>query len=207
LLIVDIWCYHRLMIPRLRQELSERKPQRVDAPSRISAAILIPLYCIDNDYYVVFTERTQSVRTHKGQISFPGGSRDETDPSLLETAVRECEEEIGLPRKAIEIVGQLDDCLTMISNYVITPFVGLIPWPHVFETSEMETASVIEVPMADLLDSTALSEGSEIMGDRVVPAYFYTYSNEGKVIWGATARILKQFLEIWEGVAGSLPGK
>jgi 8-oxo-dGTP pyrophosphatase MutT (NUDIX family) len=191
------------MIPRLRHVLSERTPQRIDAPSRIPAAILIPLYRIEEDYYVVFTERTHRVSTHKGQISFPGGSRDEGDASLLETALRECEEEIGLPRKDIEIVGQLDDCLTMISNYVITPFVGLIPWPHVFETSEIETARVIEVPMADLLDRTALSEGSEIIDDRIVPAYFYTCTNEAKVIWGATARILRQFLEIWQSVSGA----
>ena len=162
----------------------------------------MPIFQKELDFYMVFTERTQSVSTHKGQISFPGGARDEADSSLLDTALRECEEEIGVGRNQIEVLGQLDDCPTYVSNYIITPFVGAIPWPHTFKVSEAETADIIEAPISDLLDSRCLSEGSEIVEDRVLPAYFYAHG--GKVIWGATARILKQFLEIWQAaVAGT----
>ncbi len=188
------------MMQRLKEALASRPVHRVPGTHRIPAAVLILVYETDRDYYVVFTERTHMVSTHKGQISFPGGSRDETDASLLETALRECTEEVGIAREAVQIAGQLDDCPTYVSNYIIAPFVGVIPWPHVFNANEIETAGIIEAPIAELLDETCLAEGTEIVDGIPIAAYFYTY--QGKVIWGATARILKQFLEIWQAASG-----
>jgi 8-oxo-dGTP pyrophosphatase MutT (NUDIX family) len=187
------------MMPRLKGVLSARTPQLITGTTRIPSAVLIPVFEKDNDYFVVFTERTQRVSTHKGQISFPGGRLDETDPSLLEAALRECEEEIGIARSQVEVLGRLDDCLTLVSNYIITPFVGAIPPQHDFSLNEIETASIIEVPVSDLIDPRCLAEGSEIVDGRIMPAYFYAHGR--KVIWGATARILKQFLEIWQAAA------
>ena len=190
------------MMPRLRHALTRRQAQRVFVAGRILSAVLIPIFQKDGDYYLVFTERTRRVSTHKGQISFPGGSLDEADPSLLDTALRESEEEIGVAREHVEVLGQIDDCLTYVSNYIITPFVGAIPWPYNFKINEIEIASIIEARIDDLLDPRCLAEGSEIVDNRATPAYFYAHG--GKVIWGATAKILKQFLEIWQAAAGNM---
>ncbi len=189
------------MMPRLKEALSGRTPQLITGTTRIPSAVLIPIFEKNDGHYVVFTERTHRVSTHKGQISFPGGRLDKGDTSLLGAALRECEEEIGISRSQVDVLGRLDDCLTFVSNYIITPFVGAIPWPHDFSLNEIETASVIEAPVSDLIDPRCLAEGSEIVDGRTMPAYFYAHS--GKVIWGATARILKQFLEIWQTAARS----
>jgi len=189
-------------MPRLKAALSARTPQLITGTTRIPSAVLIPIFEMDYGHYVVFTERTHRVSTHKGQISFPGGRLDKCDASPLEAALRECEEEIGIARGQVDVLGRLDDCLTFVSNYIITPFVGAIPWPHHFDLNEIETASIIEAPVSDLIDPRCLAEGSEIVDGRILPAYFYAH--DGKVIWGATARILKQFLEIWQAAAQSV---
>jgi 8-oxo-dGTP pyrophosphatase MutT (NUDIX family) len=191
------------MMFRLQSVLSARHPKHIEPGARTPAAILIPIYQNGNDYFAVFTERTRYVSTHKGQISFPGGSRDPEDESLAETALRECEEEIGLPRSSVRILGQLDDCLTFVSSYVITPFVGEIPWPHLFRANPLETAKILEIPISQLVNPASMSEGSEIVDDTLVPAYFYSYPGGSTVIWGATARILNQFLETWRDLIQS----
>jgi 8-oxo-dGTP pyrophosphatase MutT (NUDIX family) len=196
-------CYYRAMMAELKSALAHRPAHRAPNSDRISAAVLIPIYEANGATYIVFTERTHMVRTHKGQISFPGGSRDAGDASLLDTALRECAEEVGIERESVEIVGQLDDCPTHVSNYVITPFVGVIPWPHVFKARETETAGIIEASITDLLDDRCVTEETEIVDGAVVPAYYYAY--RGKVIWGATARILKQFLGIWQAITAEGP--
>ena len=184
------------MMQGLKVRLSTRPAKTVAVTDRIRAAVLVPIFEKGNEPYIVFTERTHRVSTHKGQISFPGGRLDEDDTTLLDAALRECEEEIGIPRSDVDVLGQLDDCPTYVSSYMITPFVGVIPWPHQFRMNEVETASIIETPISELLDPRCLAEGSEIVDGHILPAYFYAHG--GKVIWGATARILKQFLEIWQ---------
>jgi len=166
---------------------------------RIRAAVLVPLYKKYGEYFVIFTRRTQNVSTHKGQISFPGGVRDRTDASLLDTALRESMEEVGITTNSVDVLGQLDDFATLVSYFVISPFIGLIPWPYQLTISESETAEIIHVPISALLDKACMSEGNEIVDDELVPACFFTHN--GNIIWGATARILKQFLEIWKEAA------
>jgi 8-oxo-dGTP pyrophosphatase MutT (NUDIX family) len=184
------------MMLRLKQVLAQRQPVRITGTDRVSSAVLVPIYDKEGDYHIIFTQRTHRVSTHKGQISFPGGVRDAGDASLYDTALRECTEEVGLACEAVEVLGQLDDCPTYVSHYMITPFVGAIPWPYEFKMSEMETSEIIDVPIQALLEETCRTEGSEIVDGAPMPAYFYTY--KGKVIWGATARILNQFLDFWE---------
>jgi len=184
---------------RLKQALSEHTPRRVTGADRIPSAVLIPIYEREGEYNIILTQRTDKVSTHKGQISFPGGVRDEGDKSLADTALRECTEEVGLACEAVEILGQLDDCPTFVSNYIITPFVGAIPWPYEFKINEMETQEIIEAPLSALLDQNCRSSGTEIVDGAPVTAYFFNY--KGKVIWGATARILNQFLDIWQQAA------
>lgn len=143
----------------------------------------------------MFTKRTLKVKEHKGQISFPGGAYQDGDGTLVNTALRECAEEIGLMTEEVEILGSLDDTISRTSNFSITPFVALIPWPYQFRMDEGEVEELIEAPISALLDRGCQHQETEIIDGETVTAYYYHY--QGRVIWGATARILKQFLDIY----------
>lgn len=183
---------------RLKQALSRGEKSRIVDTRRTPSAVLVPIFYKQGEYYILFTQRTETVKVHKGQISFPGGAREKKDETLFDTALRECTEEIGLAAEAVELLGEMDDFLTVGSNYVISPFVAAIPWPYQFETDPVEVARIIEVPISALLAKDCRREGTEILDDRVITAYFYHYREH--VIWGATARILNRFLGIWAGV-------
>jgi 8-oxo-dGTP pyrophosphatase MutT (NUDIX family) len=182
------------MKEELQRILAQREKRYINDAGRVPSAVLIPLYETQGRYYIVFIRRTETVKDHKGQISFPGGVRDVNDRTLLHTAVRESREEIGLRTKDIEIVGELDDELTTTSNFVVTPFVAIIPWPYRFKKNKDEVAEIIRVPIEELLGKGSVKRGSETLNDRPIESYTYNY--EGKVIWGATARILKKLLDI-----------
>jgi 8-oxo-dGTP pyrophosphatase MutT (NUDIX family) len=181
------------MKQRLKQALSQRNKQRIVDGSRTSAAVLVPIYYKQGQYYILLIKRTEWVKKHKGEISFPGGARDEGDKTLLDTALRECAEEIGLAPEKVEILGELDDEVSVKTNYVITPFVGLIPWPYQFKADGEETEEIIEAPILVLQDRGYSHQ--EIRDGKTVTKYFYNY--QGRVIWGATARILNKFLGIF----------
>jgi 8-oxo-dGTP pyrophosphatase MutT (NUDIX family) len=180
---------------RLKQLLDGRQKRYISDTSRIPAAVMLPLYQREGQDYLVFIKRTEEVREHKGQISFPGGSREDVDVSLLDTAVRESCEEIGLSPADIEVLGELDDEVTTTSNYVVTPFVGKIPWPYDFVMNEVEVDEIIEVPLSELLADGCLQPDTEILNGRVVSSYAYHW--QGRIIWGATARILNHFLDFY----------
>ena len=186
------------MIDSLKQVLSQRQKYCIIDASRAPSAVLIPLFCRDGEYHILFTKRTETVKYHKGQISFPGGAYEEEDGTLLNTALRECNEEIGLPPEAVEVLGELDDMFTMGSGYSISPFVAAIPWPYPFKADPIEVEEIFEVPISALLDKDHSHEETRVIGDQVVTMYTYQY--QGKVIWGATARILAQFLDIFTQV-------
>jgi 8-oxo-dGTP pyrophosphatase MutT (NUDIX family) len=181
------------MKQRLKQALSQRKKQRTVDASRTSAAVLVPIYYQQGQYYILLIKRTERVKKHKGEISFPGGARDEGDRTLLDTALRESAEEVGLASDKVEILGELDDEVSVKTNYVITPFVGLIPWPYQFKVDGVETEEIIEAPILVLQDKGYSHQ--EIRDGKAVTLYFYNY--QGRVIWGATARILNKFLGIF----------
>ena len=185
----------KLMEQRLRQALSCRQKQYIVEPGLVPSAVLLPLYYKEGQYYLLFIKRTEKVREHKGQISFPGGAYEEEDETLLNTALRESAEEIGLALGEVEILGELDDTATKTSDYVISPFVALIPWPYQFKADEDEVDEIIEVPISVLLDKDCRRQETEIIDGEVVTLYYYHY--QGRVIWGATARILNQFLDIF----------
>jgi len=182
---------------RLKQLLSQRQKHHIVDAGRVSAAVLLPIYCKQGEYYLLFTKRTQKVKEHKGQISFPGGAQ-EGDETLVNAALRECAEEIGLMAEEIEILGELGDTISRTSNYIISPFVALIPWPYQFKVNEEEIEELIEVPISALLGSGYRRQESEIIDGEAVTSYFYHF--QGRVIWGATARILKQFLDIFANI-------
>ena len=170
--------------------------RELSVPGRRLAAVLVPLFHHQGDYGVIFTKRSETVYHHRGQISFPGGGYEPHDLSLQHTALRESAEEIGLQPEDVHILGQLDDLLTTNSNYLVRPFVGTLPYPYPFEIDRRETASLIEVPLAFLRQHNPAQEDSRDHEGRTVRSYFFDY--EEHTIWGATAKILKQFLDLLE---------
>lgn len=186
------------MKQRLKQALSRRHKSRIVDASRVSSAVLLPIYHKKGEYHILFTKRTEKVKDHKGHISFPGGACEKEDGTLADTALRECAEEIGLAAEAVELLGELDDMVTIGSGYIISPFVGAIPWPYPLKAAPFEVEEIIEVPISALLDKDCMRQGTDTLGGEVITTYFYDY--QGKVIWGATARILNQFLDIYARV-------
>jgi 8-oxo-dGTP pyrophosphatase MutT (NUDIX family) len=182
------------MIKKLREFLAHRQKKTVTDPKRILSAVLLPIYNKEGQCHILFTQRTNNVKEHKGQISFPGGARQD-DESLLDTALREAREEINLSANEVEVLGELDDTATTTSNFVVTPFVGVIPWPNDLKADGWETDEIIEVPISALLEGKVLEEKKEVVGGKPVTSYFYHYGD--RIIWGATARILHQFLELY----------
>jgi 8-oxo-dGTP pyrophosphatase MutT (NUDIX family) len=182
------------LLEELRRILATRQKVRLDDPSHLPAAVLLLLLEQGGEYQVLFTRRTESLRYHKGQISFPGGACQVEDGTALETALRETWEEIGLEREDVEVLGELDDTLTHVSHFRITPFVAVIPWPYPLKPNPAEIAEIITVPVAALRQKANFREETRVEEGILVTVPFYSY--RGKVIWGATARILRQFLSL-----------
>jgi 8-oxo-dGTP pyrophosphatase MutT (NUDIX family) len=170
--------------------LSPEESVALTAPGGVVAAVLVPLYLSNGDLHAVFTKRNADLRRHAGEISFPGGRRDE-DEELRATALREAEEEIGLASADVQIVGALPPTGTIVTNYAIYPFVGLIEPGGRFRPNPIEVDAVVELSLP------ALVEGFERkrLIRRGVPIKTDTYTVEGSFIWGATARIVGNLLE------------
>lgn len=178
---------------KVEAALADRRRRVVDSESLIPAAVLL-LLTNRRGPHIVFAKRTEDVAHHKGQFSFPGGIVETWDGSRLETALREAKEEIGLPPSAVDILGTLDDTETRATQFVITPFVGLIREPVSYTPDGKEIERVLEVPLEALLDPARSRVEMWERDGEIHPVYFYEYN--GETIWGATARILKQFLDL-----------
>jgi 8-oxo-dGTP pyrophosphatase MutT (NUDIX family) len=163
----------------------------LDVHGRIDAAVLVPLYVSDGQLHAVFTRRREDLRRHAGEISFPGGRQDDDETDLRLTALREAEEEIGLPARAVELVGALQPTPTIATNYAVYPFVGLIEPGQAWQPSATEVAEVLEVPLS------ALRAGYERrrLLRRGVPFRTDVYVVGEDVIWGATARMVGDLLD------------
>jgi 8-oxo-dGTP pyrophosphatase MutT (NUDIX family) len=170
--------------------LEPAEAAQLDAHGGTDAAVLVPMHGWPENPGLVFTERRPDLSRHAGEISFPGGRRD-GDEELLETALREAEEEIGLARGNVEIVGALPPIGTFVTNYKIHPFVGLIEEGMRFEPNPTEVESVL---IASLEDLAAGYEKRRLVR-RGVPIKTDTYLIADKLIWGATARILAMLFE------------
>ncbi len=161
------------------------------ADHETESAVLVPLFLDDDELHAVFTKRREDLRRHPGEISFPGGRRDHGDASLEATALREAEEEIGLPAAAVELLGTLAPVRTFVTGYVIFPHVGLIEPGHPWMPSPHEVALVMELPLRALREGYALRP----MTRRGFTFETDTYVVGEHLIWGATARILGELLE------------
>ena len=183
----------KYFVAEIRKALHRRERKVIDHRSFPHAAVLVPLFENGGECQILFTKRTDQVKHHKGEISFPGGMFDEEDGNLKKTALREAFEEIGLNEEDVQILGTLDDIVT-VTEFIVTPFVGVFPYPYPFKVSPIEIAELIEVPLKSLLDSDCFGEKEIIQNDRrrIVQTYQFKHHN----IWGATARILKQFLDL-----------
>lgn len=163
-----------------------------DDPST-PAAVLIPIFFKNNQAHILFTKRTDKVATHKGQISFPGGSKDDTDSDLLYTALRETEEEVGIKQNTVEVLGKTDIFLTNTS-FLVTPYVGIFPYPYNYEISANEIDRLIEVPLIQLLDEKIFRIQKITRNGYNWRVHYYNYN--GDVIWGVTGFLLSNFLSI-----------
>jgi 8-oxo-dGTP pyrophosphatase MutT (NUDIX family) len=164
----------------------------ISVHGRTESAVLVPLYLdAEERLHAVFTKRREDLRRHPGEISFPGGRRDDGDADLTATALREAEEEIGLPPDAVELLGALQPTPTFVTNYSIYPFVGLIEPGRVWELQAREVARVLELAVADVRDGYARRR----LVRRGVPFRTDTYCVGDDLIWGATARIVADLLD------------
>ena len=181
------------LLQQIRHFLADYRPQRLSHDKATPAAVLLLIYEKAGEPYVVLTRRTEDVEHHKGETSFPGGTFDPDDGDMLTTALRETEEEIGVRPEDVEVLGQLDDIVT-ITGFLVSPFVGVLRTSsYPFVVNAQEVAELVEVPLRHLMDERNLERGTRHYGDRWLPFLSYHYGDHR--IWGATARIFKGFFE------------
>jgi 8-oxo-dGTP pyrophosphatase MutT (NUDIX family) len=156
------------------------------------AAVLIPLVWYDEEWHLLFTRRTDTVESHKGQVSFPGGACDDDETTPEQTALREAEEEIGLDPEDVKVLGRLSNLIT-VTFFRVTPVVGVLKWPAVFRVGEHEVARVFTIPLGWLANSSNRWQ-FEIPGTNRSLIAYHPY--DGELLWGATARMTVDFLKV-----------
>ena len=156
------------------------------------AAVLIPLVWYHGEWHLLFTRRTDTVESHKGQVSFPGGACDEGERTPEETALREAEEEIGINSTDVRVLGRLSNLIT-ITYFRVTPVVGVVRWPTVFRVGAHEVARVFTIPLAWLANSSNRWQFEMPDRSRSLIAY---HPYDGELLWGATARMTVDFLSV-----------
>jgi 8-oxo-dGTP pyrophosphatase MutT (NUDIX family) len=179
-------------IGRLRTMFAQRAAVEIHAPQHRRACVLIPLVRRDGSWFVLFTVRSEHLAAHSGQISFPGGSV-EAGEGLEDAARREAEEEVGIPRARVEIIGRLDDLVTH-SGFLVAPFAGIIDEPEAYRMQESEVVEIFEVPLEALMGPANPEVRYVPFRGTDYPAYFYRYGRFE--IWGLTGRMLKAFLDV-----------
>jgi len=177
----------------LKRALAERVVERVNGAELTPAAVMVLLYPKGGEYCILLNKRSERVEHHKGEISFPGGARDPEDRDLLETALRETEEEMGIKRGDITVLGEMDEIATR-SQFRVQVFAGTIEYPHTFNPSAIEISEVLEFPVPALIDPA--NRRVETHWEDGQPVTSYSYVHEEHVVFGATARILQRCIDI-----------
>jgi 8-oxo-dGTP pyrophosphatase MutT (NUDIX family) len=181
-----------MVAEKIAAVLKTREAQTIAGNGYKPAAVLVPIQERHDGDFLVLTKRADGLPTHKGQIAFPGGSVDASDANAVEAALRESYEEIGIPPDCVQILGQLDQ-VTAGYGFVVTPVVAVIPAHWEFRIDLAETAAVASVPIKALMEPANF-----IMDDHLSPSghpSYHFYVN-GWDVWGVTARIIVQFLEL-----------
>lgn len=177
--------------------LQSRTPRILGEERFRPAAVLVPIQERADGDHLVLTQRAAMLSSHRGQVAFPGGRVDQEDAGPLQAALRESEEEVGIHPRDVRVLGQLDQ-VTAAADYLVTPFVGVIPFPYEFRLNPAETTAVFSVPVSALLDPGRFrAEARPYLSSRRDPIYHFHY--QGWDIWGATARIITQLLELAYG--------
>jgi 8-oxo-dGTP pyrophosphatase MutT (NUDIX family) len=159
------------------------------------AAVLTPLFEQEGQLSLLFIRRASTLRAHSGEIAFPGGSVETTDNSVIVTALREAQEEIGLLPERVEVLGTLPPVATAVSNFIVTPVVGFLPdGPGTLHVQESEVAEVIVVPLRALMDPAIVHTENWTRNGITRTIYFYDYGPYR--IWGATGRMLHELLTV-----------
>ncbi len=179
----------------IKRALAHRPTGRVSGDDLMPAAVMVLLYPKDGEYCVLLNKRSQEVEHHKGEISFPGGATDPEDHNPLDTALRETEEEMGIQRDDINVLGEMDEVATR-SRFRVRVFVGSISHPYEFHPSPGEIAEIVEFPVAALRSPASVR--FETHWQEGVPSTVYSYAHGKHLVFGATARILQQFLQLLE---------
>jgi len=174
-----------------------RRLIKVIPDDRREGAVLLLLYMKDGELFFPLIQRHEYKGVHSNQVSLPGGKVEIGDDNLLHTAIRETEEEIGVPRKLIENFGALTELYIPPSNFMVSPFVGFISGEPTFVKEEREVKEILEVSLLDFLENSPIKETEVIIGDGIKLKTPYFELNN-KVVWGATAAILQEFKEIYQ---------
>ena len=188
----------------VRRALAEAPPARrvaIEADDVRASAVLAPIYAHRGEPYVVLTRRSWDMRSHRGEVSFPGGGWEEGDVDLMATARRETCEEIGIAGDGIEVVGELDHLTTVSSRSFIVPYVGILPGRPDTRPDPREVEEVLHVGLAELVADGVFHEEVWRRGDIERPLWFFELV--GDTVWGATAAMLRQLLAL---VTGTDPG-
>ena len=181
-----------MLLSGIREKFKKHQPREVGCSAEIRASVMVPLFQKEDGLHIVLTKRTDEMRAHPGEISFPGGMYEERDADTMKTALRECCEEIGVRASDVEIIGRMDDERTL-TGFVITPYVGIIPYPYAFKISQKEVAYLVHLPFEFLRSCDLVREQTEYKGRvETIDALYYN----GERIWGATCRMLLKLKRI-----------
>ena len=183
------------LISHIERVIAETPHRTIDDPALTPAGVMLLIYPKDGEHCILLQKRSNRVDSHKGEISFPGGKRDPEDDTLLDTALRETYEEMGIEREDVEVLGALDQTATT-TGFCTSPFAGTIPYPYKFNVQEEEVAQALEVPVSSLMDRTNRRDEIRVLNGDLEYAPVFAYN--GHIIFGATARILNRFLQLLE---------
>jgi 8-oxo-dGTP pyrophosphatase MutT (NUDIX family) len=185
-----------MLIEELKKEFKDKKYKIIDQKERL-AAVLVPLIKRGGEFEILFTKRHNGLPTHAGEVSFPGGLMEEGDIDLSETAIRETYEELGIPKELIELIGRLDDEIS-IHKFKVAPFLGYIKVENIdisslkYQTAEVE--KIFSVPIKYFFSCPSWTE-TWVRKNDTVTVHFYPYKDV--VIWGLTGRILSKLLSVF----------
>ena len=173
----------------------------VDAPTAArQAAVLLTLFLKNEEWHIVFIERNANDRDHHGgQISFPGGKAEPFDGTMLNTALREAEEEVGILREQVKILGNLTELYIPVSNFQVHPFLAYLDAPPTYQLQVEEVNDVLEVPLSHFQQQGTRSVTDIRINSQITLKNVPYFGLQGRVIWGATAMMLNELMEMVEG--------